>query len=854
MAFEKIYGLLLKHAVLTESHKQELIQKRGFSDETIKRFRLGSGGAHLESLEEELQKEIIAGTFREQEVVHSGVFVHDGKHARLNPVLLRTTNKIKDKDVSNILIPYFNDKDEVYLVRPHKLGFKDVPSEVYHDWNLRENPSEIIITEGEFKAIAGMQYGFPTIAVPGVGSFSENKFPLLIKTLKAHKVQRIIIVFDNETKDDPNLPRYKPVPNNRYDTEFYTYYMAQRLEKDGAFDVAIATIPDGWKDETGKIDLDGCAAALKTQGEMKKILYDAVPRSEYLHDLSGDARQIVLRKMQQKYHRAKIQKHFNRYVVMKNTKQGPVPVDISNFVMRVVATHDTPEGVKREVEFTNEFGRKSSCFTIPAEDMTSGDSFRTFAMNKGDFVWRGTTDELLTIWESEFLTMEEGRYITESDHIGWIEKKKLWLFGNVAIKYDKSETIEIGPDANGIFWLEKEGIKPIPLSISSGKGSGLDGIPELNTSCKLDMKEVKAKMQETIGQNEACLAIGWISAVPFMEEIFRSYRSFPFFFVTGRWQSGKTTIAEWCANFFGIEDAGKAISQTTAVAIQRSLAYYSCLPFCLDEYRNTKEVKSKDGFLRNVYNRQSAGKGLRDSDFGLRDAKVRGTMIISGEETPKDGALQSRCIVLFVSKANRTKDNYPWFMQNRTNFSHHFYDLIKRKPSLVHQFMASLAEWKKFFEKEGINERTALNYATVVAGHTIVYGDDIDFAKWLAKETKSIQVEHNEEQAISVFLDDLLALKTRKLIDDNYWSVGTDKIYIYFHGLCQVWAQEYRKTRGDEAFKEGSIRAYLKEENGFSGSASYRIKGQMKKCIAFEISKVTNEDLKNLVDMDGALV
>lgn len=846
MAFENIYMELMKGAALTEAHQKELIEKRGFSQETIKASGCGSGGPHLEHFEAAALELLNRNVWQERDLVLSGVFIHDGKSVRLNPVLLREKNSLGGKEVSNILIPYLNLEGKPEYVRPHKLGLAGVPILPYQEWNLREDPAEIILTEGEFKAIAAVQYGFPCVGIPGISSFSETKWPELLSLFKKHKVKSIIIMFDNETKDDTNIPhRYKPNPNDRYDTQFYAYYMAKRLEREGGFQVTIATLPDGWK-EDGKIDIDGCAAQLKTAGEMKKVLYDAVPRNEFLRELHAEAKQIVLRKDQQKHYRSKIKKEFNRYVVSKTTAKGVTnDIPISNFVMKVVATHETPEGVKREVEFLNEFGRRSASFTIAPEAMSSGDAFRTFALSKGDFIWRGSTDELLTIWESEFLMMDEGRYIIESDHLGWIEREKLWLFGNVAVKADGTT---ITPDQNGIFWLEKRGVKPISLNIANGKHVEHSGIPFLHTGTAPDPAEIRAKLGETVGKNEALVMLGWITAVAFMEEVFSLYRSFPFLFVTGRWRSGKSTVAEWVTNFFGIEEAGKSISQTTAVAIQRALAYYSCLPVYLDEYRNTKDVAYKNGFLRNVYNRQGAGKGVKDSDYGLRDAKVRGTLIIVGEETPKDGAILSRCIPIFVSAAKRQKDNFEWFMRNRSRFSGFFFGLIKGKHNLVRAFMDSVAEWKAFFIKQGIDDRTALNYATVTAGTTCSFGDDVEFAAWLAKETRLIQVEHNEEQAISVFLDDLSALKTRKLVDENYWHVADGKIYLYFHGLHQVWAQEFRKTRGEEAFKEGSIRAYLKEEKGYlDANVMQRIKGQPKRCVVFDYDAAPDE-IKALID------
>jgi hypothetical protein len=373
---------------------------------------------------------------------------------------------------------------------------------------------------------------------------------------------------------------------------------------------------------------------------------------------------------------------------------------------------------------------------------------------------------------------------------------------------------------------------------------------------KIDMEEFKLKLGETIGDAEASIALGWVTAVPFMEEIYEYTSSFPFLFITGRWQSGKSTIADWLMRFFGVETGGLAISQTTAVAIQRSLAYFSSLPVWLDEYRNTKDVVQKNGFLRNAYNRQSSGKGVK-ADFGLREAKVRGTIMISGEETPKDGALLTRCITIFVSRAKRKANYYNWFVLNKGKFSSHIFDVIKRKEELKPVFFKAFGEWRESFSQKGVDDRLAINYAIVMAGYVVAFGDtDLDFATQLITETQALQAEYREEQAVSVFLDDLMAMKTRNIVGPAYWIVDVDKdnvkkIYLYFHGLHNVWSKEFKQIRGEEAFKEGSIRAYLREEPGFIEAARYkRIKNDNKKCIVFEYDKAS-EEMRNLVSEGG---
>ena len=844
---KEIYSFLLERGKLLDAHKLELITKRAFGDKIIADQRFFSGGHYLAEFEEEM-----AAKFKEQELLTSGVFIYDQNRVRMNPMLFREVNLVDKKEVSNIIIPYLDREGMAYCLRPHKLGFKGVPSEIFQERNLIGDPGEIILTEGEFKAVAGMAMGIPTISIPGIASFSDMHYGKLVDFLKKGGVKKIVVIFDNEVKDDPNIPgRYKQNPKERHDTEFYAYYMATRLEESG-FEVTIGVLPDAWRVD-GKIDIDGAMKLGKIGGDLSRVMYDSQPRNDYLRDLPKDAKEVVLRKRAQKNTKGHIKKEFNRYVATRQRGKSVWQEPISNFVMKIVATHDTAEGIRREIEFINEFGKRSGSFSIPGDSMASPDKFRKFCFDRGDFSWKGTIDDLMNIWESEFLMMDEGRYIVETDQIGWVDSEKCWVFGNIAIWHDKetNESKTLTPDENGVFWLEKRGIKPSPLLISSGKNSMAGGIPQLYKGAGPSAEEIRDKLAEAVGNEEARVIMGWVVSVAFMEEVFAYYSSFPFLFVTGRWQSGKSTVAQWIMKFFGIEQEGMSISQTTPVAIQRSLAYYSSLPVFLDEFRNTKEVTIKNGFLRNAYNRQSAGKGVRES-FGLREAKVRGTLVIAGEETPKDGALLTRCIPIFVSRARRTKDNYKWFVTNKLRLSAFWLDILKRKPELSKKYVESFNEWKDTFSKDGRDDRVAINYATVVAGYAAVFGEsDLDFAGWLMKETDSMQIEFREEQAISVFLDDLMAMKTRKLINDDYWVVDRDKIYIYFHGLHNVWSQEYRKTRGEEAFKEGSIRAYLREEAGYIENNKYKnIKGQNKKCIVFDFNKAS-ADLVNLVSLDS---
>ena len=822
---ESIYNFTLSLMDLTGYHERELTEKRGFSKESIKHYRFVSSGSYMVGIEPKLRSK-----FTEAELIASGIFVDDGKAGSINPMLLE----------DRIVIPYLDKTGECYYLRPHKMGLAGIPIEVYHRMNLWSD--HVILTEGEFKAAAGCQLGLATIAVPGISSFSEAHFPALVKVLNDHKVKRVTVLFDNEVKDDPAFPkRYKDNPNDRYDTQFYAYYMAKKLSDEG-FTTDVGWLPDGWRVD-GKADIDGALALGKTTDDFRKILKEAKSHRHYLSGLDKEIQNVLLRKNAQKRYRHHIRKEFGHYVASR--KRGKLEYDevISNFVIKIVATHRTQEGVVREIMFVNEFNEFSSSFSMDPEDMV--DSFKTFCYRHGNFSWQGKPEDLDAIWVSEFL-MDDGRTIVEPDHIGWIDSEKSWLFGNIFI--DESG-VETRPNKDHVFWKQKKGIKPIPLGITTGKSSISEGIPYLHLS-EINMTDVKNRLSECIGPNEAALCLGWVSAVPFMEEVFDDFGCFPFLFVTGRRGSGKSTVAEWLMNFYGLENAGKMASDTTAVGVQRYLAYYSSLPVYLDEYRNTKQITMKNGFFRNAYNRQSAGKGTREG-FGVREAKIRGTLLLSGEETPEDNALLTRCVPVLISEKNRVKNHFNWFQANRTKFSYHIYDILRHRKERLEVFRRVLTEGKEYFVAQGSDDRLAVNYAIVAAGYAVAFGEkDLDFAKWLAIETTRVKAEYQDEQAVSVFLHDLLVLKTRGELDDRYWDVSDGKAYLYFRGLYNAWSKDYRNSRGEVTFKESAIRDYIKEEPGFiSVDHQHQWHGERRHCVVFDLSKASDE-IVNLVYSD----
>lgn len=819
-----IYEFLTSRGQLSDKHREELKSKRGFTEDTIKRNRFFSGGQYLISLEAEL-----AAQFKPEDLLSSGVFLKKSNVLHIDPILLS----------DRIIIPYLDKEGKALLLRPHKLGLKGIPVEIYQSFNvINEN---LIITEGEFKACAGWQWGASCVALPGVASFSgKERYEQLISFLNEFKIKNICIIFDNEIKDDPKLPNYKPDAMDRYDVQYYAFIMGKMLNKDG-FTTTIGTLPDPWR-VNGKIDLDGALAQGKTKADIDAVCKRSLNPKDYYESLEDEAKEIIKKKEARRYFRTNIRVEFGKYIAKRFNGKREWDEPISNFTFKIVATHETSEGIIRELKFLNEFGRSASFYAIRPEDMMGNDSFSTFCARHGNFIWKGRKEDLYEIWEYEFLN-DSGRHIMEPDCIGWLPEDKAWIFGNVAF-IDGSE---LRPDDHGIFWTEKKGFKPIPLGITSGKNMIAEGIPYLSLN-KCDFSDLHHKLGDSIGPFEASVAMGWAFSVLFMEDVFKKYGCFPFLFITGRRRSGKSTVAEWVMNFFGLENSGKQAGDTTSVAVQRYMSYYSSLPLFVDEYRNDQKVTAKNGLFRNAYNRQSAGKGMK-SDFGIREAKVRGTIIIAGEETPNDNALLTRCVTINVSETKRKINNFDWFTKQRSKLASFAYEILANRKAYGDKYLSRLLEDKQEIAEMVKDDRLAINMSVVSAGAWTLLGENKVFAKEFINGINEVKKNQEAESAVSVFFADIQALSFDKALKLwEYWNVQDDKIFIYFHGIYNIWAKDYQSRNRETPFKAEAIRSYLKDEPGHVDSSwVHRLKAGRCRCVVFNLQE-SPDFIRDLAD------
>lgn len=220
-------------------------------------------------------------------------------------------------------------------------------------------------------------------------------------------------------------------------------------------------------------------------------------------------------------------------------------VEISNFIIRIKYKLIYEDEVKREIVFESK-NIETKPFTLDPSSM-SLQAFKTFCLSKGDYIFEGNGSDLVEIWKQEFEENEDAPKVYLVNEVGLVEKHRVWLFENMAIKGKKI----ILPDDNGIFWINKDkGLKIKPLS--AGRA-----MPKLKKTPKdFDIGEevflVEKVLNENIGGFGGSIILGYIVANVYSFFLYKKFKFFPILFVYGKYQSGKNIFCELVVKFFGL--------------------------------------------------------------------------------------------------------------------------------------------------------------------------------------------------------------------------------------------------------------------------------------------------------------
>lgn len=811
---EPNFDKLVEHLQLRESDRLALKQQRGFTDEVIDKMKFRSCGEHL---------------------------LHDAHICQLPPEIVQALGQ------KNILIPFFNAEGRITSVRPHKFGIKGQSLDLYIPYPyLGTDLTTIVIAESEFKALASCLMGVPAIGIPGIASFSRAKFNLIPDTLAALGTKNAVICFDNEVKGDEKYDNYKADFTKRYDTEFYAYIMATLLQS-AKFETRIATLKDEWR-ENGKIDIDGVLARGIDPEEYRKVIAHGKTAYQLRMEwskLPPSHLSFLERRVDRFFYSGYIEERFNCYYA--KTKDQEKPRKLSNFTIEVLQTiFDQDAKAERLAKFKSAYGG-SQAVKFQPDVMVSKMMFQKFCLEMGDYQFSGNDQDLAAIWHYIFIN-QSGKIVIKVKQYGYHEEHKMWYFGNGAYYEDRFYKA----DRDGIVWIKDIGFL-LPKHMDN-----VD-IPQLAIEeVQLKLSDVLAKFGVVVGENEAKFMLGWTLGNYFMPEILETWGIYPFYFLHGKQAGGKSTIANWISSFFGLEVRGISFHGSSVAGLSRITNQMSMIPMWFEEYRNgDPHIGTKNNFLRGIYDRSMIVKGTKKEDE-IKTYRGRSSLIISGEEHPRDAALMSRCYLMPVFRGDGTKESlaaYQWLQDNRGNFSEFGHYILTNKKTLWPKIKERVEGYRdSFSDQVTISDRNK-NQVSIIAGICdVLVGDSETFSLFVGEAAVNQEGKVNRDQALNVFFEDI-----KQLVANGRMKTDVAKIeessnvkyfYLWFAYCFGEWEVYFRGLRSDLPASKAALIEHLKKEPYFVDYIQTRLNGRSCYCMKLDYNHPGfPEHLKDLMEL-----
>lgn len=537
------------------------------------------------------------------------------------------------------------------------------------------------------------------------------------------------------------------------------------------------------------------------------------------------------------------------YKIVKTDKDGnETYIPISNFAIRLLYVKEHGEERSRVVRLIRNDGRTSKPVVVNSEAKVSVRHWKILVANAVDAGFTGNESELDAVWAYVYDTQKEA-VVRVPDHVGDVDGA--WLFGNQYLL----PHVDVKGDKDAIMWEDEEctrGIAPKSMMASLSTNVASSDIPRVWHKDNIDefIGTVCHSLDSILKDPGMVLSImGWMRMCAYSMPLYYEAKLgfFPFLLLWGRHGRGKSTLANWMLSMYDMADKGTTtVGQLrSGVGIERKLAYYRGLPYCIDELRADRQASDYSRTWRGWYNRSTRVKGTRSGE-GTIQVPLNACLFFSGQDTFTDPAMRSRCIPCKFPKNAGDVLAYNWMEDNTELLPTVGYHWIKEALNRdIKEVKAEIDELKDSLREVtpgGVQSRSVYNYAMIAyfaKGMAETHFPDFDYTEWLVSAMKEEHMEAVENDMVSHFFEGMAGLQIgdRPPLNGNHMMVKDGKLYIWYSGVFGVVAKH---TRSDnrESFSKGAVRDALKEETYFEGESTKRIgpTNTSRRCFAFDLT------------------
>lgn len=533
-----------------------------------------------------------------------------------------------------------------------------------------------------------------------------------------------------------------------------------------------------------------------------------------------------------------------RYHYYKELIAG-VPMPISNFALRCKFKLISADGRMEYLVTVRNIHKERTEQHVRIDGATLArlSEFRRWCLETVSGTWHGGEKDLQAL-TADMQADSAFREIHEIDTYGYSDKCNLWKFADRAFTPDDKELL---PDKDLVFWYNGLGYQTDfdKRRIGDGFSQGAPTLGDLKIEDAIRSFNLFAHhLEGAVGDYGGWLAIGAILSYAVHPEIFRTYMGVPGLWFTGPRGGGKSTIAEWLIQIWGLTPKLNISlgPDTTYTSIGRELSKYGCLPLPLDEFDATLTDDRVQEMLKNSFTRLAGRKATYDGSKHTRGVKPETTPFVLGENSSRNSATRSRYLNLSIIDDKSFGDRKARLVEMNNNanlFPNIGHFVMSQRSDFSAGVMSELNKWvddpvvAKFVPR--IRERfiSGLPFAAFMCAARAMRGlakgeeaaalDKIlervdDFRTFAMEHGSESQKEVTETSYINVFWQDVLNLlqtgtpfiNYKKFFSLRYGDVGEDGritnaqdqqetdmtpvMFMAYDSAYHVYAQEIRKA------------------------------------------------------------
>jgi hypothetical protein len=263
----------------------------------------------------------------------------------------------------------------------------------------------------------------------------------------------------------------------------------------------------------------------------------------------------------------------------------------------------------------------------------------------------------------------------------------------------------------------------------------------------------------------------------------------------------------------------------------------------------------KDGLLLDVYNRHGALKGVRDGSGTVRQEKINGFLLLSGEDTPSNNALLTRCVTVTLSAHERDPSAYMAAQSGMDKLHNHALKwAIQSTKGTPDELFDRISECNTQIFKRCKDARYARNVAIFLGAFLWAFESELDRkdVKALldyvygssALTTEEQNAEHPMAQFFGEFPEmvlhgDLSANQDFKILD------RPKRVALRLSACHLAWESLHR---GNSPLSKKTLKGYIEKEPWYLEEARVYFDGVgQQRCLVLKLSQM-EEEFGNFVE------